>query len=381
MPRMATNVAQVSSWQVRTENDFTTTSGVLALSNLRAQIEGLQAHADADFSSVEEQAGLIELVGLRGLIVGQIADYQWAEKHAEQLVREFPVEGMALIARARARTTFHRFAEALADLDEAEWLGALRETVDGERAVIFQALGEYDRALVLFRVAVERRSDFTPLGALATLHAEMGDTARAEQLFTEFRNGYRGVSPIPLALLDFQHGHMWMAQGDLRQARVWFEESTRRLPGYTQAQGHLAEVEAELGEIETAIGRLRPLTDSSDDPDYCSALDRVLRLAGRDDEAEIWRTRAAIRYDELLSQYPEAFADHAAVFWLDAGDPYRAVDLARKNLEIRRTPRANRLLARAYSACERAGASRHTRSSFNRSPPSKVSPLLETLMG
>lgn len=332
------------------QDDFPTTSGVLALLNLQAQIEGLQARAEAGLSSIDEQAALIELVALRGLICGQIADYQWAELRAERLVRDFPEAGKAFIARARARGTFHRFVDALADLDDAERLGASHETVEGERAGVFQALGRYDEALAICGAAVERRSDFNSLSALATLHAEMGETARAEELFAETRRNHRGVSPIPLALLDFQHGHMWMAQGDLREARLWFEESIRRLPDYAQAQGHLAEAEAEFGEIETAIRRLRPLTASSDDPDYCSALDRVLRLAERADEAEPWRARAAIRYDELLRRHPEAFADHAAAFWLESGDPHRALELARKNLEIRDTPRARQLVARASRA-------------------------------
>jgi tetratricopeptide (TPR) repeat protein len=355
-PMIATDAPAVETSADAGDRDLAVTSGTVAVANLQAQIEGIQTRADLGISSVEEQAGLIELVALRGLILGQIADYQRAEKQAERLVREFPTAGIAFVARARARGTFHRFAEALTDLDKAERLGMSRETVYGERAGMFQALGRYDEALALFAAAVGRRRDFTSLGALATLHAEMGDTARAEQIFAETRSQHRGVSPIPLALLDFQQGHMWMAQGDLRQSRVWFEKSIRRLPGYAQAQGHLAEAEAEFGEFETAIRRLRPLTVSSDDPDYCSALDRVLRLAGRDEEAGPWRARAAICYDELLHQHPDAFADHAAAFWLESGDPQRAHALALQNFAIRRTPRAQRLVARAAKACETLSA-------------------------
>jgi tetratricopeptide (TPR) repeat protein len=348
---ITTDAPAVNTRAVTSGGDFPVTSGFVAVSNLQAQIDGLQSRASLGISAVKELVGLIELVTQRGVILGQIADYQWAEKQAERLVREFPAADIAFIARARARGTFHRFTEALADLEKAERLGAPRETVDGERAGLFQALGRYDEALALFGADVERRRDFTSLGALATLHAEMGEIARAEQLFSETRNNYRGVSPIPLALLDFRQGHMWMAQGDLPQSRVWFEESIRRLPGYVQAQGHLAEAEAEFGEFETAIRRLRPLTVSSDDPDYCSALDRVLRLAGRDKEAEPWRARAAVRYDELLRQHPAAFADHAASFWLEAGDPCRAHELALYNYALRQTPRAAALAARAAKAC------------------------------
>ena len=54
------------------------------------------------------------------------------------------------------------------------------------------------------------------------------------------------------------------------------------------------------------------------------------------EEAGKWRNKAAARYDELMALHPEAFADHAAEFWLEAGaDPSRALRLARKNLEVR----------------------------------------------
>lgn len=335
---------------MRSQDDFTTTSGVLALSNLQAQIEGLRVRTDTGLCSVEEQAGLIELVALRGLILGQISDYQWAAKQAEHLVRDFPTEEIAFIARSRTRAIFHQFREALTDLDEAHRLGAERQVVDTERAGIFQALGEYDRAIEILRTT-ERLTDFASLGALAVLYAELGDTTVAEQFFEESQHSYRGVSPIPLALLDFQHGHMWMAQGDLQLARRWFDAAVQLLPSYAPAQGHLAEVEAEFGETESAIKRLISLTTSSDEPDYCAALSRIFLKNGRTEEAEDWRRKAAVRYDDLLSRHPEAFADHAAAFWLDVGsDPHLALSLAKLNLEIRQTPRAKKLFDRANRA-------------------------------
>ena len=53
------------------------------------------------------------------------------------------------------------------------------------------------------------------------------------------------------------------------------------------------------------------------------------------------------RGDELI----EAFADHVAEFWVAAGaDPDKALRLAKMNLEVRNTPRARGLLARAVAA-------------------------------
>ena len=75
------------------------------------------------------------------------------------------------------------------------------------------------------------------------------------------------------------------------------------------------------------------------------------RDAGRDSESRHWRRLAAARYDELIASRPEAFADHAAEFWLAAGaDPDKALRLAKMNVEVRNTPRARRLLAQAVAA-------------------------------
>jgi tetratricopeptide (TPR) repeat protein len=337
--------------------ELPTTAGSLAMVNLQAQIDGRQRQALAGGLDVGGQAELIELVTLRGHVLGSIADYEWAQARAEQLTHDRPADGVALIARARTRATFHRFADALHDLDEAGRLGADSAVVDCERAAVLQAVGRYDEALTFMREAVKRRADLASVAALASLCAESGDIDRAEHLFDESRESYRGVSPIPLAQLHFQRAKMWIAQRDLPRARSWLDAAIRRLPAYAAAQGHLAEVEAALGETDSAIARLLPLTTSSDDPDYPAQLARILAEVGRTEEAREWRARAATRYDELDARHPEAFADHAAEFWLDAGaDPRRALSLARRNLEVRQTPRAHELFSRATRAVDDARA-------------------------
>ena len=332
---------------VGSEAERPLTAGAIAMINLQAQIDGLEQLLAGGRAAIGVQAELIELVALRGQVLGRICDYEWAEERAEQLTRDAPADGMALVARARARSRFHRFADALADLDAAQRVGAAPSLVNAERAGVFQAIGRYEAALTIYREAAKGRADVTVLWALASLHAERGEIVAAEQLFDESRSRYRGVSPFPLALLDFQRGLMWLAQGDLHRALAWFEAAVRRVPAYAPAQGHLAEVEAALGEPEAAIARLLPLTASSDDPDYMASLTRILGDAGRAEEAAEWRDKTAACYDALMARHPEAFADHAAEFWLDAGDGARARRLAQMNLEVRQTPRAHELLARA----------------------------------
>ena len=334
-----------------------TTDGTIALVNLDAQIEGLKLQAAQARLTSRWSADLIDRLTLRGQILGCIADCERAAAMAERLAGQASDDGHAFLARARTRAWMHRFEEALADLDAAERLSPAGAEVEAERAAIFQAVGRYDEAMALRRAAVERRADFEALGALAALHSERGEIDTAEHLFGKSRERFRGVSPFGLAQLDFQRGHMWQEQGDLRRAREWLASAWCRLPGYAQAEGHLAEVEAVLGEREVAIARLTRLAGASDDPDYASQLSRVLGQAGRLDEAGIWRARAEVRYDELVARHPAAFADHSAEFWLTVGgDAHRALGLAKQNFAVRQTPRARALLSRALLACENGPA-------------------------
>jgi tetratricopeptide (TPR) repeat protein len=328
-----------------------TTHGTIALFNLDAQIDSLQEDVRVGRGTVAGRAALAELVMLRGTIIGRIAEYEQAEEIVNQLVRDAASDPAAIFARARARAVFHRFAEALDDLDRAVRLSLDVETANAERAAILQALGRYDEARALREEGANRRPSFETIGALAGLCAERGEIDLAVQLHKETVRLYRGVSPFPLALLEFQLGLMWMNHDLWNAARTSFATALHRVPAYAPAQGHLAEVEAELGQTETAIARLYPLAISSDDPDYAGQLARILGNVGHADESHRWRQFAAARYDELIAAHPEAFADHAAEFWLaDGSDPVKALRLARTNLEVRQTPRARDLLSQAVVA-------------------------------
>ena len=338
-------------------NTAVVTHGTIALRNLEAQIEGLEPNSTPGFPRVAERVWLVDVLALRGSILGRIADYERSLELAHLLVHDATTEAAAFLARARSRAVFHRFGEALDDLDVAERLAGDAESVDRERAAVFQGLGRYEEASAIREEDARRCPSFESLGALTTLCAERGDTERAERLHAESVRRYRGVSPLPLAVLDFQLGAMWMHEGQLDRARDHLLTARRYVPAYAPAEGHFAEVEAELGHFDLAIALLIPLATTSDDPDYAAQLARICADAGYPDDARYWRARAAARYDQLIAAYPEAFADHAAEFWLAAGgDPRKALTLARRNLEIRKTPRACSLLSRAIAADEAAGA-------------------------
>jgi tetratricopeptide (TPR) repeat protein len=364
------------------------------LSNLQAQIAAEERLASYGPLTVSQRAAIAELLIMHGQFLGRIVDYEHAEALAEQLVGDAPGDGRAFLARAQARATLHRFAEALADLAEAERLGVSSDRCAAVRATIFQASGRYDEALAIRQHLTQARPDIRSLGAEAAVRAERGEIDEAERLFVKAQQQYRDVSPFPVVWLYFQQGLMWMWEGNLERARVAFEAACARLPGYAAAQGHLAMVEAALarreramavfhrwmqeedleqtregsqgthtgeeaamGRYERAMALLRQQAHSSDDPEYAAQLARLLKEVGQLDEAHHWREIAAARYDELMVRHPEAFADHAAEFWLTVGgDVQKGRLLAAKNLESRKTPRAYELVLQAAVATQETAA-------------------------
>ena len=89
-----------------------TTAGVIAIGNLQAQIAACRSGPGA---SVADRATIIDMLLLRGHLLGCIADTEEAAALAEQLVREAPDCAQAYLARTRTRGALHCFAAAFDD--------------------------------------------------------------------------------------------------------------------------------------------------------------------------------------------------------------------------------------------------------------------------
>ena len=152
----------------------TLTDGAIALLNLQAQIEGLERH-----STSGEAASLIDLLILRGQILGRISDYERAVQLADRLVHHADSDAAAYVARARTRAVFHRFEEAVDDLDHADRISPQDTASQRERAAILQALGQYHEALAAYEAAADRGGQFERAAALAGFWAERGKTETA----------------------------------------------------------------------------------------------------------------------------------------------------------------------------------------------------------
>ncbi len=334
-----------------TASGLRTTDPAIALANLTDTI----AARERDLAVTNDSRHAFELQELiltRAQFLGRVSDLERALALGERLVREATARaGDARLARARALSAFHRFDEALADLEAAARQGADSAGIERARAAALAAIGRYHEALAIRRGQAWARPGISAIGAEAATLAEMGRSEEASARFRDAMAAYRDVSPFPVAWIEFQEGVMWMREGKPDRARPLLEAAHARLPAYAAAAGHLGEVEAALGNPRRAIELLKAAWESSGDPDPAGQLARVLADSGFTREAEAWRERAAVGFRHLVVRHPEAFADHAAEFWLGpGGEPGLALRLARRNAALRPTPRALELLVRAKGA-------------------------------
>jgi tetratricopeptide (TPR) repeat protein len=227
--------------------------------------------------------------------------------------------GGVRLTRARVLAALHRFDEALRELD---LVVGDAEDVARARATIFLATGRCAEAAPLWPA----RSYPTDLATRGAIEQRLGHPELAETLFERSRLEFKDVSPFHLGWIDFERARAFEREGDARHARAYLEDALAAFPEYAHAAVHLAGVE----EGEKALAHLEVVEKRATDPDVLAAHADALRRLKRDAEATAMTERARARFEEVLAKHAEAYADHAARFFLGAGsDVPRALALAK----------------------------------------------------
>jgi tetratricopeptide (TPR) repeat protein len=322
------------------------TSGKIAVANLSASIGGLESQR-VEGTTFENLLALSKLLFLRGDLLGRIADHDRAEAIAAKAAALSGDSANAFYIRAWIAERFHRFKDANAFLDQADSAGYSRREVDAERAALLQATGRYGEALALREKQAKDHPGIGTFGSLATLLAELDRWQAAETYYAAALDADDGVSPFPCSQLLFEWGVSAMRRRDLDRAESILGELHAILPEHVPGRGHRAEVALARGQLGLAEMLITTLLQTSDDPEYRAIYAEILARGGHSKavrEAE----RAIAAYERLLARRPEAYADHAAAYFLGVGNrPERALELALANFKLRDTPRSRRLLARA----------------------------------
>ena len=273
---------------------------------------------------------------MRARFLGRLTDLAAAAQTSERLLAARPDDAAAHLEHARALSGIHEFSGALGELEAAAALRAPEAEVRSERASVLLAMGREDEAASLG----EGPRQGAPIGDFVTAAGILSKAGRLEasdRLFEAARTSYRDVSPFTVAWIDFERARALEARGDRGAARAYLSEAVAVLPCYAHAVVHLAALETP----EDALRHLSVLDATSDDPDVVAAEADALRRSGRLPEAEAKVSQARARFEEVVTALPEAYADHAASFYLGEGrDAPRALTLARANAANRATSEA-----------------------------------------
>ena len=308
-----------------------TTDGRVAVANLEAELRALTPRLDASNARDGLRRRALDQHLLRNQVLADPADLD----AAEALAATFEGPGRAA-AEAAVQDARHEWDAALARLP-----------VDGREAESIALARGADAAPIVEarRLRAERSPSFSTWLDLAAALNAGGRYADADRAYREALAAYGGISPFPVAFVQFARGVMWAERaGRPELARPLYEEATRRSPLFTVAQVHLAELEAEAGELDAAVARLEGARAASPDPEAPGLLGELLT-----DDALVAEARAT--YEQLLATSRLAYVDHATEFFLGPGaDGARALRLAEENLANRDTERARDLAIRAAEA-------------------------------
>jgi tetratricopeptide (TPR) repeat protein len=297
-----------------------TESSAISITNLDGDI-ALAEKRSAEGDAVGRKTLPAKLLTRAGAL-GTLDDFDRADDLSAKNVVLEPNDGPTLLARAHVLSALHRFDEALAELDAAGAHKGDPEDIDLVRAEIFLATGRCAEAAKQWPA----RPYAIDMAARGAMEQRLGHPELAESLFERARTEYRDVSPIKFAWMDFERARAFEREGDTMRARVYLEDALDAFPEYAHAATHAALVESP----DRALAILAPVERRSNDPDVIAAHADALRRARRDADAAPFVARARARFEEILAKHPEAFADHAARFFLgEGGDVKRALDLAK----------------------------------------------------
>ena len=321
---------------------FQTTDGDIAVINL----ESARRRSWSRFYQDPLREGIAETVveheQLSVQFAGDLAALDRLEFLAKQLSQTDATSARTSLIQTQVASMMHRFAEARRHLEQAETRGAPEADVSRVRLGIDQACGtDLDRVLRERRQAVRKSDGIENQVALGGLLADLREFGDADRTYRQALRNYSDVSPFPVAWVCFQLGVLWgelVPDPQVTRAAEWYERALERLPGYTKARVHLAEIYLSSGRADDAESVLMPAL-SSGDPEVYWRLADIMAVQGKDTDAQLQAARSG--FESVLERHPLAFADHGAEFYAGSGnDCRRALELALVNVANRPTLRA-----------------------------------------
>jgi tetratricopeptide (TPR) repeat protein len=262
-------------------------------------------------------------------IRGRVEDYQDTLVRSQAWLAAKPDDGDAIRTRVQVLTGVHKFAEARALLEKvpADQRAGLDVALD-------EATGHLESSARALEASAKAYPTTKNLVGYAAILGLQGKIDEALAVMPRAAAALHDNAPELISWMLFQWGRLYELDGKPAQARPFFEEAHRRLPGSLEATVHLAQAMIATGEDTQAHALVEAALVDNRHPE----------LLAFDHPVEAQR-----EWERYVAALPEAFSDHAARFYL-THDPARALVLARANLANRDTAEARALVAEAALA-------------------------------
>jgi len=281
---------------------------------------------------------------------GDVTYYGLAEKALGQALRLRPdppmVAGvttlLALVHFAR-----HEFRDALASAEQAVGQGAaglFAYTVIGDAYV---ELGDYDRAESAYARLLGLTGPAHPHSRLAYLRFLRGDPPAA---IAEMQRAVGAVvaASVPrenVAWTQFSLADLWFQVGDLDRSEAACRDALASYPGYHRAVAALARIEAARRRYPQAVELYRRALAVIPLPEYAAALGDVMLKQGHVRDAK--QQYELVEYIGRLNAINQVIHNRELALFLADHDlkPQQALELARRELEVRRDVYTHDVLA------------------------------------
>jgi tetratricopeptide (TPR) repeat protein len=261
--------------------------------------------------------------------------------------------GLAALAASR-----HRFADARRLAERASGLAPRSAGPLGVLGDALVELGRYREAFATSDRMAALKPNLASYARVSYARELLGDSRgaiAAMRLAVEAGTGT--VEPLAWALV--QLGNLYFDKGRVAPAARSYRRALAVFPGYVHAEAALARVAAARGRYGKAIRLYRRAVERLPLPQYEGALGDVLRIAGRDAEAQD-AFGAVHAIERLLAANGVRTELETALFDLDHGVDVRgALARARLAYQERKSIEAEDVLAWALYRNGRCAEARH----------------------
>ncbi|MBX3485806.1 tetratricopeptide repeat protein [Phenylobacterium sp.] len=307
--------------------------------------------------------GLSRRWSTRARLTGSFDDYAAAQAALDQAFALAPAGSGPHLTQAALHFTLHRLDAAERTLDAIDRYAVPPDAMERAEAMALRGdiafyRGDLKAAQTRYRAADALESGAGTAFRWAVYFTKTGRLGEAERFFDAAVRASRMPTMQFRANVELQKGTLYLERGQWDRALSYFGRADALFPGYYVIQEHIAEALTLKGQAAEAEAMYADIVRRTGNPEFMDALAGIAEGRGDAAGAAAWRAKAATEWERRLKLLPEAAYGHALDHYLAAGDPERALEIARRNHAARPNGDSNALLAEALLKAGRPSEAR-----------------------